>query len=148
MIPLIERCYIPTYHRVRYVCIQLYCNGMPLGDVEKYLASWQKGHKIDWKEPTGELIQSLEINIPSHKVIYGMPSGAVVDAASQAWERDGETIRAKYTASPALMATGGVMTWSVGWDAAGGHSSNSFHWLEPEMKIVASARSSVPWPLR
>jgi chitinase len=120
-VPLIDTTMIDN---VDYIAIQLYCNPMPLGDLDKYLASMQKSHKIN------ALGQAFEINIPSSKFVFGFPSGATSGKASQAWEANPATLVAHYRASPALMATGGAMTWAIGWDATSG-----WKWIDAVAKL-------------
>merc|ERR1712080_692438 len=56
---------------------------------------------------------------------------------------DGATIAAHYKGSPALMGTGGAMTWSIGWDASGG-----WKWIKGVSTIwgVGPRPSPVPTP--
>jgi chitinase len=117
-VPLVDSSIIDA---VTYIAPQLYNNPMPLGDLEKYVESLQKGHSMDWDG------KSLELNVPSSKLVFGYPAaqGAAPAGPSQDWEASPESLVAHYKASPALMATAGVMTWSIGWDATTG-----WKWIE------------------
>jgi chitinase len=112
-VPLVDQSIIDT---VTYIAPQMYNNPMPLSDIEKYIDSMQSGSVIAWNG------QSLTLNIPSEKLVFGFPAapGAAPSGPSQSWEASPASLVAKYQASTKLMATGGVMTWSVGWDAANG----------------------------
>lgn len=112
-VPLVDSTMIDT---VTYIAPQLYNNGMPLGDVEKYIASMQKGHTLDWDG------KSLTLDVPSSKLVFGYPAapGAAPAGPSQSWEASPESLVAYYRKSDALMATAGVMAWSIGWDATSG----------------------------
>jgi len=112
-VPLVDSTMIDA---VTYIAPQLYNNAMPLGDVEKYIASMQKGHALDWDG------KSLTLNVPSNKLVFGYPAapGAAPAGPSQSWEASPESLVAYYKKSEALMATAGVMTWSIGWDASAG----------------------------
>merc|ERR1712039_270051 len=81
---------------VTYIAPQMYNNGMPLGSIEKYIESMQSKSTIKWDS------QELVLDVPSSKLVFGYP------AANGA----------------ALLATGGLMTWSIGWDA-----SNNWEWI-------------------
>lgn len=117
-VPLVDTTMIDY---VTYVAPQLYNNGMPLGDLDKYIESMQKGHVIQWDG------QSLVLNIPSSKLVFGYPAtnGAAPAGPSQSWEGSPSSLVAHYRASSKLMGTGGCMTWSIGWDASAGWS-----WIE------------------
>jgi len=115
---------------VTYIAPQLYNNPMPLGDLDAYVASLQKGLIIDWDG------HSLEVNIPSEKLVFGYPAanGAAPAGPSQPWEGSPSTLVEHYRASSALMATGGCMTWSIGWDAASG-----WRWIDAVKGLWAGA---------
>ena len=117
-VPLVDSTIIDT---VTYIAPQLYNNPMPLGNLTKYILSMQAGAKISWDG------QDLVLNIPSSKLVFGYPAarGAAPAGPSQPWEADPATLASTYKASPALMSTGGVMTWSIGWDATTG-----WKWIE------------------
>jgi len=122
-VPLIDTTIIDT---VTYVATQMYNNPMPLNSMDLYLASMQKNHTISWNG------QSLKVDIPSEKFTFGYPAanGAAPSGASKPWGASGSKVMAKYLSDNALMATGGVMTWSIGWDAA-----NNWDWITNIMKI-------------
>lgn len=114
-------CYVPLVDStmidmVTYIAPQMYNNGMPLGSIEKYIESMQSNAEIDWDG------QKLVLNVPSSKLVFGYPAanGAAPAGPSASWEADPASLVSHYQNSPALMATGGVMTWSVGWDATTG----------------------------
>jgi len=114
-VPLVDTTMIDT---VTYIAPQMYNNGMPLGDIEKYIESMQSNAVVEWDG------KSLVLNIPSSKLVFGYPSasGAAPSGPSQSWELPGSSLASKYRSSSALMATGGVMTWSIDWDASQGWS--------------------------
>jgi len=114
-VPLVDTTMIDM---VTYIAPQLYNNGMPLGDIEKYIESMQSNAVVEWDG------KSLVLNVPSSKLVFGYPStgGAAPAGPSQSWELPGSSLASKYRSSAALMATGGVMTWSIDWDASQGWS--------------------------
>lgn len=107
-VPLVDKTIIDT---VTYIAPQLYNNGVPTHSIDGYIDALQGGTVIEWDG------QSLELNIPSSKLFFGYPAapGAGHRAAATP-----ETIVSLYQGSPKLMATGGIMTWSIGWDASNG----------------------------
>ena len=124
-------CYVPlvdkeTIGYVSYVAPQLYNNPMPLNSLEEYIRSMQRDAAFDWE---GE---KLVVNIPSSKLVFGYPAapGAAPSGPSQPWEADPAELAAHYQASETLMATGGAMTWSIGWDA-----TNGWDWITNVKKI-------------
>ena len=119
---------------VTYVAPQLYNNPMPCGDLDTYVASLQKGLTIDWDG------LSLEVNIPSEKLVFGFPatSGAAPAGPSQPWEGSPSTLVEHYRSSAALMVTGGCMTWSIGWDATTG-----WRWIDAVKDLWAAADEAV-----
>lgn len=125
-VPLVDTTMIET---VTYVAPQLYNNGMPLGSVEKYIESMQKNAVIKWGD------ESLVLNIPSSKLVFGYPAadGAAPSGPSQSWEATPESLVSYYRNSKILMATGGVMTWSIGWDATAG-----WKWIEAVKALWSS----------
>ena len=134
--PLVDSTII---HTVSYVAPQLYNNPMPLKDVSQYLASLQRGAVVNWDG------QDLRLNIPSRKLVLGYPAapGAAPNGPSQPWEWPPSSLAAYYRASPSLLATGGVMTWSVGWD-----ESNGWQWIDAvtsiwpeEQRLVEAAQA-------
>lgn len=114
-VPLVDTTMIDT---VTYIAPQMYNNGMPLGDIEKYIDSMQSKTVVEWDG------QSLVLDIPSSKIVFGYPAqpGAAPSGPSQPWEMPGSSIVSKYRDSQKLMATGGLMTWSIDWDASKGWS--------------------------
>lgn len=130
-VPLVDTTMIDY---VTYVAPQMYNNGMPLGDLEKYVDSMQKGHTIQWNG------QSLVLNIPSSKLVFGYPAapGAAPAGPSQPWEGSPSSLVSHYRASSKLMATGGCMTWSIGWDASSGWS-----WIEAVKGLWSEAEAVV-----
>eukprot|EP00966_Prymnesium_polylepis_P141952 3278081-Prymnesium_polylepis.1 len=117
-VPLVDTSIIEC---VSYVAPQLYNNGMPLGNLSRYIESMQQGATVEWDG------QPLTLRIPSSKLVFGYPAaaGAAPAGPSQPWEASPAALVAMYRASPALMATGGLMTWSIGWDA-----SNDWKWID------------------
>lgn len=112
-VPLVDSTMIDT---VTYIAPQMYNNGMPLGSIEKYIASMQSNAVVDWDG------QKLVLNIPSSKLVFGYPAtnGAAPSGPSASWEATPGSLVSHYRNSAALMATGGAMTWSIGWDATTG----------------------------
>ena len=88
--------------------------------------SLNAGHKIEWD---GKL---LEIKVPANKMVLGHPATPAAAPARKPpeWQADPEKLAAKYKETPALMATKGVMTWSVGHDY-----SNGWAWVKA-MKTI------------
>ena len=83
--------------------------------------------KLDWDGT------ELEIKIPPSKIVLGYPAtqaAAPVHALPE-WETP-EGLLALYRSSPELMATRGVMTWSVGHD-----HSNGWKWIRAVRQIWA-----------
>ena len=117
-VPLVDSTVIEC---VSYVAPQLYNNPMPLHNLTQYLRSMQAGALVKWDG------HGLKLAIPSSKLTFGFPAarGAAPAGPSQPWEATPASITAHYSASPELMATGGLMTWSIGWDA-----SNGWEWVE------------------
>jgi len=122
-VPLVDTTII---HAVTYVAPQMYNNPMPLGDIEKYIDSMQSNAVVKWHG------KSLVLNIPSSKLVFGYPAqpGAAPAGPSQPWEVSGSRLASKYRSSKKLMATGGVMTWSIDWDA-----SRSWSWIDAVKRI-------------
>uniref|UniRef100_A0A7S0ZRP6 chitinase n=1 Tax=Noctiluca scintillans TaxID=2966 RepID=A0A7S0ZRP6_NOCSC len=130
-------CYVPLVDTtiidsVTYVAVQLYNNAMPLGDLEKYIASMQAGTTIQWN---GE---SLKLDIPSSKLVFGFPSapGAAPSGPAESWELPASSLASHYRSSPTLMATGGCMTWSIGWDA-----SQEWAWVKAVKELWSASQS-------
>jgi len=124
-------CYVPIVDTtiidsVTYVATQMYNNPMPLNSMDLYLKSMQKNHTIAWDG------KSLVVNIPSEKFVFGYPAanGAAPSGAAKPWGASGAKVMEHYKGDSALMATGGVMTWSIGWDAV-----NNWDWITNIMKI-------------
>jgi len=122
-VPLIDTTIIDT---VTYVATQMYNNGMPLNDMDLYLSSMQSNKTIEWDG------KKLIVEIPSEKFCFGYPAanGAAPAGASKPWGASGAKLMEHYRGDSALLATGGVMTWSIGWDA-----SNGWDWITNVMKI-------------
>lgn len=122
--PLVDTSII---NHVSWVAPQLYNDLIPFGeDPVKYVQSLNAGHKIEWD---GKL---LEIKVPANKMVLGHPATIAAAPARKPpdWQVDPEALAAKYKASPELMATKGVMTWSVGHDY-----SNGWKWVKA-MKTI------------
>ena len=112
---------------ISWVAPQLYNDLIPFGeDPAKYVTSLQAGHTIEWDG------QTLEIKIPSNKIILGHPATKAAAPARDppAWQSDPQALLALYKSSPELMATKGVMTWSVGHDY-----SNDWAWIKAVKQI-------------
>lgn len=122
-VPLIDTTIIDT---VTYVATQMYNNPMPLDNMDAYLTSMQKGLGIKWNG------MMLNVTIPSEKFTFGYPAanGAAPSGASKPWGASGAKLLEHYKGDSALLATGGVMTWSIGWDAA-----NNWEWITNVKKI-------------
>ena len=105
---------------------------MPLGDLGKYIDSMQQGTIVAWDG------QSLALDIPSSKLVFGYPAanGAAPAGPSQPWEGSPDSLVAYYRASPSLMKTGGLMTWSIGWDATTG-----WKWIDAVKGLWPNATS-------
>jgi len=122
--PLVDTSII---NHVSWVAPQLYNDLIPFGeDPAKYVESLNAGHKIEWD---GKL---LEIKVPANKMVLGHPATPAAAPARKPpeWQADPEKLAAKYKETPALMATKGVMTWSVGHDY-----SNGWAWVKA-MKTI------------
>jgi chitinase len=113
---------------VSWVAPQLYNDAIPFeGDPVKYIQSLQTSSKLDFDGT------ELEIIIPASKIVLGYPAtqaAAPVHALPE-WETP-EGLLALYRSSPELMATRGVMTWSVGHD-----HSNGWKWIRAARQIWA-----------
>jgi chitinase len=123
--PLVDTTIIDS---VSWVAPQLYNDAIPFeGDPIKYVQSLQETSKLDWDG------KELEIKIPPSKIVLGYPAtqaAAPVHALPE-WETP-EGLLALYRKSPELMATRGVMTWSVGHD-----HSNGWKWIRAARQIWA-----------
>jgi chitinase len=123
--PLVDTTIIDS---VSWVAPQLYNDAIPFeGDPVKYIQSLQTSSKLDWDGT------ELEIIIPASKIVLGFPAtqaAAPVHALPE-WETP-EGLLALYRSSPELMATRGVMTWSVGHD-----HSNGWKWIRAARQIWA-----------
>jgi len=122
-VPLVDTSIIDT---VTYVATQMYNNPMPLDNMDAYITSMQKGLTISW---AGML---LNVTIPSEKFTFGYPAanGAAPSGPSKPWGGSGPKLMEHYKGDSLLLGTGGVMTWSIGWDAA-----NNWEWITNIMKI-------------
>jgi len=122
-VPLVDTSIIDS---VDYVAIQMYNNYLPFQDMNLYLTSMQSDNTIEWDG------KKLIVNIPSEKFCFGYPAanGAAPGGASSTWGESGATLTEHYLGDTALLATGGVMTWSIGWDA-----SNDWDWITNVMNI-------------
>jgi chitinase len=122
--PLVDTSVI---NHVSWVAPQLYNDLIPFGeDPAKYVESLSSGLKVEWD---GRL---LEIRVPPNKIVLGHPATNAAAPARKPpeWQSDPMALAAKYKASPTLMATKGVMTWSVGHDY-----SNDWKWVKA-MKTI------------
>ena len=123
--PLVDTSIIDS---VSWVAPQMYNDGIPFeGDAVKYIQSLQTSSKLDFDGT------ELEIIIPASKIVLGYPAtqaAAPVHALPE-WETP-EGLLALYRSSPELMATRGVMTWSVGHD-----HSNGWKWIRAARQIWA-----------
>jgi chitinase len=123
--PLVDTSIIDS---VSWVAPQLYNDAIPFeGDPVKYIQSLQTSSKLDFDGT------ELEIIIPASKIVLGYPAtqaAAPVHALPE-WETP-EGLLALYRSSPELMATRGVMTWSVGHD-----HSNGWKWIRAARQIWA-----------
>ena len=97
--------------------------------VHRYIESLQQGIVVKWDG------HDLALRIPSSKLVFGYPAapGAAPAGPSQPWEASAAALVAYYRASAPLLATGGLMTWSVGWDA-----SNAWRWIDAVKGIWAA----------
>jgi len=122
-VPLVDTTIIDT---VTYVATQMYNNALPLNDMDMYLTSMQSNDTIEWDG------KKLIVNIPSEKFCFGYPAanGAAPAGAASPWGASGAKLKEHYLGDSALLATGGVMTWSIGWDA-----SNGWDWITNVMQI-------------
>jgi len=116
-VPLVDTSIIDN---VDYVAIQMYNNWLPYHNSNFYLTSMQSNNAIEWDE------KRLTVNIPSEKFCFGYPAAnrAAPGGASSPWGESGATVTEHYHGDTALLATGGVMAWSIGWDA-----SNDWDWI-------------------
>jgi len=124
-------CYVPLIDTtiidaVTYIATQMYNNPCPLNNMDAYLSSMQEKKTIAWEG------QNLVVDIPSEKLTFGYPAanGAAPSGAAKPWGASGAKLREHYLSDSALLATGGVMTWSIGWDA-----ENGWDWITNVMKI-------------
>jgi len=124
-------CYVPLIDTtiidaVTYIATQMYNNPCPLNNMDAYLSSMQEKKTIAWEG------QNLVVDIPSEKLTFGYPAanGAAPSGASKPWGASGAKLMEHYLSDSALLATGGVMTWSIGWDA-----KNGWDWITNVMKI-------------
>jgi chitinase len=123
--PLVDTTIIDS---VSWVAPQLYNDAVPYeGDPVAYVKSLQTSSKLDWDG------KELEIVIPPSKIVLGYPAtqAAAPIHALPEWETP-EGLLALYRSSPELMATRGVMTWSVGHD-----HSNGWKWIRAARQIWA-----------
>merc|ERR1712217_886966 len=123
-VPLVDTGMIDA---VTYIATQLYNNPIPTHDLEKYIEIQQQSTVIDWDG------HKLVLNVPSNKLTFGHPAANGAGRFSAAWQADPMQLAAHYKQSKALMATGGLMTWSIGWDA-----SNGWKWIDAVKTIWAS----------
>jgi len=124
-------CYVPLIDTtildiVTYISIQLYNNPMPYNDLVSYINSMQERLPIVFDGKT------LFVDIPSTKLSFGFPAadGATEYGPAKPWCATGAKVRRHYQNDSALLDTGGVMTWSIDWDAA-----NDWDWITNVMRI-------------
>lgn len=114
---------------VALVMPQLYNNNMPFGELTTYVDRLTDGEfEIDcpWAAD-GTTDGKFTVKIPKEKFAAGFPAvmpGAAGSVPS-AWEKSPEGIKTYYKENPSLRQTGGIMTWSIGWDA-----SNSWKFID------------------
>lgn len=128
-VPLVDTTMIDS---VTYIATQLYNNGIPTHDLEKYVQTMQQNTEIDWDG------HKLVLNIPSSKLTFGYPAANGAGRFAAGWEADPSKLAAYYKQSKVLMATGGLMTWSIGWDA-----SNGWKWIEAVKTIWPSENTAI-----
>jgi len=123
-VPLIDSTIIDS---VSYIIPTMYDNTMPMSGILKYLESLQKSHVVVWEG------SQLVVNIPPEKILFGYPAADGASLGPMAlWEDSGKGILHKYQTNPALMATGGIMAWSIGWD-----EFNNWDFIDNVSKIWA-----------
>jgi chitinase len=123
-VPLVDTTVV---NHVSWVAPQLYNDLIPFGeDPVKYVTSLQAGHTIEWDGKT------IEVKVPSNKIVLGHPAtrGAAPARNPPDWQSDPEALLKLYKSSPELMATKGVMTWSVGHDYG-----NGWKWIKAVKQI-------------
>lgn len=129
---------------VSLVMPQLYNNGMPYGDLAKYVDGLTNGQwKItcSWAADDAAIDGSFNVKIPTNKFVGGFPAvmpGAANTVASD-WESSPTTIVEHYKESSMLLQTGGIMTWSIGWDAW-----NNWEFIDKVAPLFQTSPGSVP----
>ena len=118
-------------NHISWVAPQLYNDAVPFDDPVKYVKSLQAGHTIEWDG------KKLEVRVPPSKIILGHPATEAAAPATRPlpWQNSTEHLLALYRNSPELMATKGVMTWSVGHDF-----SNGWKWVRTMKRIWGPPR--------
>merc|ERR1712196_581491 len=99
---------------VTFVAPQMYNNPVPYQTFERFMTALQKRRELRWNG------LHLRINIPSHKLAFGFPATQGAGRGNVPWSANMTQLVKHYRSSPALMSTGGMMTWSIGWDASAG----------------------------
>ena len=122
-VPLVDSTII---NYVTFVAPQLYNDAVPFEDPAKYVTSLQVGHTIEWDDKV------VEVRVPPSKLVLGPPAPEAAAPATRPlpWQNSTAALVALYRSSPALLATKGVMTWSVGHDW-----SNGWKWVRAVKKI-------------
>jgi hypothetical protein len=125
-VPLVDTTIV---NDISWVAPQLYNDLIPFGeDPAKYVESLNQGKQLAWDGKT------VEVKVPPNKIILGHPAtkAAAPARGPPDWQSDPEALLALYKSSPTLMATKGVMTWSIGHDY-----SNDWKWIKAVKQIWA-----------
>ena len=102
---------------VSWVAPRLYNDALPQrSNVSKYVSSLREGRELEWDG------RQIKVDIPPSKLVLGHPASADAVPARQleGWQKEPDALVDHYRASPELLATAGVMAWSVGHDYGSG----------------------------
>jgi len=102
---------------ISWLAPRLYNDPVPLkSNISKYVTSLYAGHDLEWDG------KQIEIKVPPSKIVLGHPAAAEAAPARDlaSWQKDPEALLELYRSSPDLLATKGVMAWSIGHDYASG----------------------------
>jgi chitinase len=122
--PLVDTSII---EHVTWVAPRLYNDPVPLkNNVSKYVTSLSAGKRLEWDG------REIEIKVPPSKLVLGHPATAEAASARDlaVWQKDPEALVELYRSTPDLLATKGVMAWSIGHDYASG-----WKWVKAVKKI-------------
>ena len=112
--PLVDTSIIDS---VSWVAPRLYNDALPQrSNVSKYVSSLREGRELEWDG------RQIKIDIPPSKLVLGHPASAEAAPAREldSWQKDPNALVDHYRSSPELLATAGVMAWSIGHDYGSG----------------------------